>query len=305
LIRYLSHTEINRTLWDECISSSPHGLIYASCWYLDIVSPGWEALVEEDYSFVFPLTRRKKWGFDYLFQPYFTQQLGIFGRTSTVSEDRLNDFVKNIPDKFKLIEIQLNESNKIGSKAGFTMFPRITHHLDLSETHEKLKAGYSENTRRNIQKAIKNSLEITGEITFQDVISLFRQNRGSEIKNLTTKDYSVFEKLLAAAEERGILEIKSVLNSSGKLLAGAIFIRSYHSYIFLFSATNAEAKETGAMSTIIDSFIHDHNGENKYLDFEGSMDPNLARFYKSFGSKEVVYLQIRRNTLPHLLRRLK
>jgi hypothetical protein len=305
LIRYIKHTEINRSKWDECISASPHGLVYAASWYLDIVSPYWEALIEDDYSFVFPLTRRKKWGFDYLFQPYFTQQLGVFGRTEAASEGRINDFINSIPPNFKLVEIQLNESNKSDLPKGVSKTARLTHHLDLSDTYEKIKSNYSENTRRNIQKALKNSLKITGESPFQDIINLFRRNKGNEVKHLNDKDYSVFEKLMTAAKERGLVEIKSVLNSSGTLLAGAIFIRSYHSFIFLFSAANAEAKETGAMSAIIDSFIQNHCGENKYLDFEGSMDPNLARFYKSFGSKEVVYLQIRRNTLPLILRRLK
>jgi hypothetical protein len=59
------------------------------------------------------------------------------------------------------------------------------------------------------------------------------------------------------------------------------------------------------MSQLIDSFIRDHSGEEVYLDFEGSMDLNLARFYKGFGSKEVVYLQIRKNNLPGIIRWLK
>ena len=41
------------------------------------------------------------------------------------------------------------------------------------------------------------------------------------------------------------------------------------------------------------------------FDFEGSNDKNLARFYKSFGSKECVYLQIKKNNLPFPLKLLK
>ena len=59
------------------------------------------------------------------------------------------------------------------------------------------------------------------------------------------------------------------------------------------------------MSFLIDSFIKNHSGENKVLDFEGSMDNNLARFYKSFGSEEIVYLQILKNKLPFFIRWLK
>ena len=51
------------------------------------------------------------------------------------------------------------------------------------------------------------------------------------------------------------------------------------------------------MSAVIQHFIESHAEEKKILDFEGSMDPNLASFFKSFGSKEVVYLQIRKKYL--------
>jgi hypothetical protein len=92
---------------------------------------------------------------------------------------------------------------------------------------------------------------------------------------------------------------------NGMLEAGAIFLHSNTSYIFLFSATGSRAKETGAMPLIIDAFIRSHAGEARVLDFEGSMNPGLARFYKSFGSSEVVYLHIKKNTLPLLLRWMK
>ena len=97
------------------------------------------------------------------------------------------------------------------------------------------------------------------------------------------------------------------IKTDDKLEAGAIFLKSDSKsgsrkgeYIFLFSATGDRAKESGAMSMIIDTFIQNHSEENMNLDFEGSMDKGLARFYKSFGSEEVVYLQIRKNRLPYI-----
>ena len=50
-------------------------------WYLDIVSPGWEAIVKEEagcYVAVLPLPVRRKFGLRYLQQPLLTQQLGLF-----------------------------------------------------------------------------------------------------------------------------------------------------------------------------------------------------------------------------------
>ncbi|MBK7430609.1 MAG: hypothetical protein IPI62_06680 [Bacteroidetes bacterium] len=78
MIKHLRHTEINKSKWDNTIKLSPEGIVYAASWYLDIVSPGWEALMDDDYKFIFPLCTRSKFGFSYLYQPHFTQQGGLF-----------------------------------------------------------------------------------------------------------------------------------------------------------------------------------------------------------------------------------
>jgi hypothetical protein len=51
------------------------------------------------------------------------------------------------------------------------------------------------------------------------------------------------------------------------------------------------------MFLLIDSFISGHSGKSYVLDFEGGNDPNLGRFYKSFGAAEVCYPALRINRL--------
>jgi hypothetical protein len=109
-------------------------------------------------------------------------------------------------------------------------------------------------------------------------------------------------RLLQALDGRGRLHTRGVLNADGTLLAGAFFCDANGKVIFLFSGNSAEGKEKGAMFFLIDSFIQENAQKNLILDFEGSNDPHLARFYKGFGAKECVYLQAKRNTLPWYLR---
>jgi hypothetical protein len=59
-----------------------------------------------------------------------------------------------------------------------------------------------------------------------------------------------------------------------------------------------EARENGAMFLLIDRFLSEHAGKSLKLDFEGGNDPNLGRFYKSFGAAEVPYPAIQINRLP-------
>ena len=305
MIHYLKHTDINKLKWDKCILSSSQSLLYAESWFLDIVSPGWEALIKDDYKSVFPLTKRKKFGINYLFQPFFTQQLGLFSGEANISENEVKEFISAIPKKFKLIEIQLNIFNHLSSFNSFSINQKLTCHLSLSGAYEKIRENYSENLLRNIKKSITSGIETTKNVEPEDIISLFRLNKGLEISKLKVGDYKTFLKLLSEAKSRNLLDCRGILNSNGNLIAGCLFLKSRYSYIFLFSAANKEAKETGAMSLLIDSFIKEHSKEDNILDFEGSMDVNLARFYKSFGSKEVVYLQILKNNLPVIIRWLK
>lgn len=304
MIKYFEHKQIDKKKWDECIRHSSNGMVYACSWYLDIVSPGWNALIDGDYKTIFPLTWRKKYGIMYLHQPFFTQQLGIFSVENNISEKTVLEFLNSIPDEYRFIEIQLNSQNTC-HQSDFKVSERLTHHLHMNKPYEELFKNYSENLKRNIKRAEKNQLKLIELSNAEDIIQLFRKNKGAEISNLKKKDYDILSQLIQSASQRNLIHIIGAVNRANDICAGAIFLQSNHKYIFLFSATDKLAKETGAMSRIIDSFIRDHAGEKINLDFEGSMDKNLARFYKSFGSKEVVYLQIKKNTLPAYVKWIK
>jgi hypothetical protein len=302
LIKFLSHIEIDKVKWDSCIDNSPQAIVYANSWYLDIVSPGWHALIEDDYASVFPLTWRKKWGISYLYQPAFTQQLGSFGK----NENALKEFLSSIPFKFRLVEIQINTFNS-GSLIPFIFQTRekITHHLDLNFTVQELEKNFSENTRRNIKRFEKTSLPTSEAGSVEGLVKLFQENRGRELSGLKDSDYSIFISLCQEAEKRNKLICYSALDAEGNIIAGIILIKTHKGYILLFTALSNAGKETGAMSALIAKFIREHAGEKGMLDFEGSMDPGIARFYKSFGSHEIVYLQLKKNGLPLFIRWLK
>jgi len=305
LIRYLNHNEIDRSKWDKCVESSYNGLVYAASWYLDVVSPGWNALIEDDYKSVFPLCHRKKYGFSYLYQPHFTQQTGLFSKNDINASEEIKKFLGAIPEKFKLIEINLNTGNDVTEFGKFKIGKRKTHHLSLTKPIEELRKNYSENLRRNLKKAKQVVQTIESGPELKSIIELFRSERGKQIEQLGDKEYEMLEEIVRQAEIRNCVEIIYSKNREGKIIAGAVFLKSFSSYIFLFSATGPEAKESGSMSLIIDHFLEKHQLENKLLDFEGSMDNDLSRFYRSYGSQEIVYLQIRKNTLPIPIRWFK
>jgi hypothetical protein len=305
MVKYLLNHEINRNKWDQCVASAYNGIIYGYSWYLDIVNEGWEGLIYGDYECVFPLTRGEKFGISYLFQPFFTQQLGLFASAGhLVTNDFLEEFINAIPDKYKFVEINLNTFNSLDSEK-FQTKQNITYHLDLINDYQSLSGSYATNLKRNLNKADKYKLFLQKNDQPDPIVSLFRQNRGMAYSNINDKHYQRLIRIMYEALNRQMAHVWGVYSRRNVLCGGAFFLESNGKSIFIFSATDVEARLTGAMPFLIDTFIRENSQKNLVLDFEGSNDPNLARFYKGFGSTECVYLQIRINNLPWFLKWLK
>lgn len=270
-------------------------MVYAYSWYLDIVAGEWEALIENDYDKVFPLTGNKKAGFHYLFQPPFTQQLGVFSR-SLLTEEKVMEFLNAIPKKYKFVEINLNMFNKT-NLSKFRVEPWVTYQLDLIKTYEGISNNYSENLGRNLKKANNAGLTTGKNVKPDDIILLFRENRGKGLKHLSEDDYKKLKRLIYMAMYKGIAQTYGVFDETNMLCAGAVFMKSHQKQIFLFSGANETARKNNAMALLIDGFIREYAHQTLTLDFEGSNDPGLARFYSHFGSKKCFYYHL---TIDHL-----
>jgi hypothetical protein len=269
-------------------------LIYAYSWYLDHVCENWDALIENDYESVMPLTFRKKMGINYIFTPNFVQQLGVFS-TSLLDVQKTERFFDAIPNKFKYIDLNINSFNKYQQKYSFAN--KINHLLDLRNPYEKIAANYSENLKRNLKKANNSGITITYNIKPEEIINIFIYNKGKEINNWNESSYLLLKKLVYTGMYKGVVQTIGSYTTQNELCAGAIFFISNNRAIFLFSATNKKSKELYAMPKIIDTFIRNHAFKNMILDFEGSNNINLARFYKSFGSNTVYYPTITINRM--------
>lgn len=303
MIQHLSYEQIDKKKWDEAIARAFNGMVYAYSWYLDIVAPGWEALVSDNYQTVMPLTCRSKFGINYLFPPFFVQQLGVFS-SQKLDSTRVKSFIDAIPEKYKLVEITLNSFNRLES-SDYIVRENVNYELDLIQPYEQLFVNYNDNLKRNIKKAKKNHLSINRKVSPDEVIDLFRQNKGKQVGNFKPADYKRLKTLMEVASQKGKGHLWGVNTQEGELCAGAFFVDSNNRAIFLFSGLNETGKQQGAMPYLIDQFINSNSEKTITLDFEGSNDPGLAKFYKSFGSRECVYLFVGINRLPFYLRWLK
>lgn len=302
MIEYISHDDINRRKWDEAVSRSFNGLIYAYSWYLDIVSPKWDALVEDNYKTIMPLTWRNKASINYLYPPVCAQQLGVFS-SKKLDAKKVDEFIKAIPAKFKYIDMRLNSFNQLNE--GYDLKKNVNVELDLIQPYEQLYKAYSSTHKRNIKKANKEGLSIDRKVKVDDIITMFKEGKGKKLKTIKAQDYVILKKVIKAAVSRGKGQVWGVVDKNKKLCAGAFFVHDTNRSIFLFSGVNETGKEVGAMAYLVDQYIKLNSEKAITLDFEGSNDAGVGRFYKGFGARECVYLQLKINRLPPYLKWLK
>lgn len=303
MIQYLEHNKINKQNWDACIDASVNSCAFVYSWYLDAVCEKWSAFILNDYEAVFPVAIKSKYAVKYLYQPFFTRYFGVFSKNKLSQKTQL-EFMQIISTQYRFIDFCLHELHKNVSEI-FLVKEKKYQFIDLSVEYKFLQKGYSTNALRNIKKAQKLKLNISNKISPKEIVDLFRKSKGEELAVFKPKDYTVLIKLMEQSikQKKGIGY--SVLNEKDQVLAGAFFIHTGNRLLFLKSGVTDEGKEKGAMHFLFDYIINKYAGKNVVLDFGGSTVDSVARFYKNFGAKDCVYLHVKQNKLPKLLKLIK
>lgn len=282
LIKHFQHNDIDYTRWDKCISESKNQLTYAYTWYLDVVSPNWDALISKDYEYIMPLPIKYKYGLPYLVQPILTQQLGIFSK-QTIDEDVVHQFIKNLPS-FSY-ELNLNEQNFHSSAVAYPNFI-----LNLNQPYEQIAAQYSKNTKRNIDKSLKLDLKVKTGLELDVFLTFYY----SVNKNYMSAQQPVVKELIEKGIAENAMTLYGVYSAEKNLIAALCILHSAHRITYLLPISNHEGKVSSAMFLLIDMIIRKEASNNIILDFEGSRIEGIARFYKGFGATYQPYYILKR-----------
>jgi len=295
-LRFLKNSEIDLAKWDRCVAGSSFALVYAESWYLDVVAPGWSALIYGDYDFVMPLLVKQKLGFKFLLQAIFAQQQGIFPEPGPEIQ---HSFLKFISEQFHFVRINLNSSHSNPFPEVFSVEKRDNFLLDLSGGYDFLKTNYTTHTRRKIKKAETEKVFVVKGLAVNDYIDL--KNHANDNK-LAKKPMQTLTQLIASAQANGKGTIYAAYNRDNSLCAAAFFLHTKKRTVYLNAVSTPEGKRTNAMHLLVDRFICDHSNDPLILDFEGSSIPGIARFYRGFGAVPESYFVLKSNRLPVPLR---
>ena len=301
MIAYHKHNEIDKAQWDHCIKNSVGLKPYAYSWYLDIMAPGWEALVDDDYDSVFPIPGFRKFGIKYIVTPIFLQQLGAFFPDKSAS-DKIVEFLDSMLDIYRLIDLCVGQ--EVNSN-GFTVTERSNFELDLSIPYDILWNNFHPACRRNIEKSSRGEIKLTDNISPGELIELFITNIGKRIKGIKQRDFEHLNSLMKYCLKNSLGRITGVRTSNNKIVFGQFIIET-PGYINLFFGVNTlESREKRINYFVINEIIKSNASSDTILDFAGSSIPSVASFMESFGAVNNPYYRIYRNRLFWPVRMMK
>ena len=298
-IKYLDKSKIDFKKWDDCINNSINRKIYASSWYLDIVSIHWGGLIYGDYKLVFPIVYRNRFFYKQIYHPNFCQQLGPFSHDDNLlfNENLIGDLLNFLNNKYSQFSFSINYDCALffqdilkKKKFNFKTLCRINLELDLKLNYKQLYSNYNNNIKRNI-KACKDLGFNIKSIEDVDAFMCLYEKHISKKANLSSSDLSVITSIINTSLLKKIGFIFALYDDSSNIVSAAFFISYFNRDILLFNFSNKKNK-FNTMAMLIDHYININASQNKWLDFEGSNIVNLMRFYKGFGACEKNYLHI-------------
>lgn len=273
---------------------------YNFSWYLDIMSPGWSALVIDDYDYILPLPVRRKYGIKYLAMPAFSQSIGIIPEAG--SDSRVKSlFYGFLVSNFKFIDLCIRDN---AEDYGFSVQTKNNYVIPLKRQYKEIWEDYSSSCRRNIRIGREERRRITENIDPGPLMELFRTGVGRNISGISSNDLGKMERLMMYTIDRGIGKTFGIYHAGRP--AHAIFAIDYADRLtLLITATSQYSRDSKAGYLITDHIIFKYSGKGYVLDFAGSSIPSVATYNKSYGSIPESYYRIYLNDLPWPARKLK
>jgi hypothetical protein len=300
---YLQHKEINKTKWDDCIQHAENSLIYARSFYLDAMSPGWDALIDENYNWVLPITKGRKFGINYLFQPHFTQQLGVFFKKETIIP--WHEIIVLLQKKFRFWEVNWNYSTPPNLLPSSLKKNAATNFIiDLSRAYNDIYGNYQNVLKKNLKRANNVGLTYNMHEDYSKAIGFYKKYYSHRLPHLKDEHFTAFSKICERAGNTSVV-CREAVDVNNKTMSIALLLCDGRRLYNIIDTTTTEGRKAQANHFLIDSIIKEYCGKELIFDFEGSDVPGIKSFYKSFGAENQPYYSIKYNNLPWPLKRFK
>jgi hypothetical protein len=243
----------------------------------------YEVLTKTDETgfIILPFTRR--WGIKKLWIPPFCQRLEWQGDW-TASEIR--HAMLKIQRRFLLIHTNLGE---VGSNQNIKTRPNYV--LDLNRSYKELHQEYSKDLKKTLRKQPDSTYQIEEVKKPEDTVELYRTVYGGMNPHLNESAYNNLIKYLRSP---GATYRQWNLRMDHELAGSIVLVKSAARWHYILGAPTEKGRTVQAVMRLLDQAINDLSESEALLDFEGSQIQGVAKVYRSFGSDEEHFYEVRK-----------
>jgi len=304
-IKLISKDLETKNKWDNFVSSSPNGAIYQKSFWLDAWGGNydlWGVYKGTELVAGFAVPYKRLLGLKLATIPRFTPYSGIIFKKYegkyvsriTTEKELAIEFAILLRKKYKW-GISTFHPSVVDMQpfiwSGFKTRPQYTYIMDVSNLEQIWEEMHAD-TRTSIRKAQKDGLSILVTDSFNEVIELventFQRQNIKRSFNIVSKYYNELVK-------RNLYKGFICIDKDGNNIASYCMVWDEKRAYGFLSGYDSEKRHKGSTSLCLWEAIKFTSEElgMKEFDFEGSMIPQVERFYRYFGGKLTPYYCLR------------
>jgi hypothetical protein len=255
----------------------------------------------------FVLYRQKRSGITYYRNPMYMSTINLFfdnksqNKAKILSENKkvmkaIADFIGNL--SYGVLSIYFPETH-IDMQPyywqGYKVVPNYTYHIDLSKSVDDIEKNYSTERRNDLKKAIKDGVEVRRVENFTEVKQMVSNTFNRKEKDL---DVAFIDNILDKfADNENSFAFVSYQNN--KPIAASYCIYDKEKVYYLLGGYDSKNKHQGAGALAVDAAIkYSKELGISIFDFEGSMLPEVEKYFRGFGGDLIPYYSINKAKLP-------
>ncbi len=243
----------------------------------------------------------------YYRNPFYTPTINLFfenkaqNKAKLLSENKkilslIADFFSKLP--YHIISVYLS-NQYIDMQPffwkGFKVIPNYTYHLNLKNDISVIEKNFSTKRRNDIKKALKDNIE-TKKCTDYSVVEKLILNTFDR-KEKSVDKHMISKILFNFADNTNSFAFVSYNNK--KPIAASFCIYDKEKVYYLLGGYDNNNKHQGAGALAVYNAIkYSKELGVDVFDFEGSMLPEVEKYFRGFGGELTPYYSINRAKMP-------
>jgi hypothetical protein len=280
--------------------------IFLQDWWMDVVSDNWGVAIArngDSVSGVWPYNLEQKIGVSLFRTPKLTPYQGPYvfypkdlkaSNKDGYENETIAELLKQLPEVkvWNIATLPGIKQAGLFKNAGLDISTRQTFLVDVTQDETVLLSNMKESLRRNIKAA---EFAIVNDTSLLPL--LYDYQKQTLGKKDVAQAYSLndMQHLMDAVLKQGSVALWA-LKEDNEITAMVWNVwDAEHSYYFM-GAQKQGNDNYRAMPALLWHCIKEAKKRgNKIFDLEGSMDPGVEKFFRSFGANRELYLELKKN----------